>query len=320
MIFQILTFVVSCLILALLSKSLVKTLVQVARYLNLREFIVGFFLMSFATSLPNLFVDINAAMQGFPQLAFGDVVGGNFIDLTLVMAIAVLFSRKSLSTKSDMVQKSAVFTVIIAILPLLLILDRNLSRVDGAILILSFAVYCFWMFSRQSNFQKVYNSQAKPKNMLNPFWLAKNIGKLVLLIGLLLVSSFIVIDTAQYFAKSFGSSLALVGILIVALGNCFPETYFSIISARKNEGWMVLGDLMGSVIVCATLVLGIVALVNPFIIEDFSPFLIARFFTILAVIFYLFFIKSDKKITKKEALMLLFLYIVFLLAEVFIKF
>lgn len=320
MIFQILLFIASCFILALLSKSLVTTLVQIAKYLNLREFIVGFFVMAFATSLTNLFVDINASLQGIPQMAFGDIVGGNLVDLTLVMAVAVLFSKKGISTKSSMVQKSAIFTAVISVLPLLLILDRNLDRTDGVILISAFLVYSFWLFSKQGNFQKIYKVKEKQKNKMDSFWLLKNIVKLIFLLALLLISSFIIIDTAQFFANAFGASIALVGVLIVGLGNCFPEIYFSIISARKNEGWMVLGDLMGSVIVCATLVLGLVAIINPFYIEDFSPFLIARFFTFVAVIFYLFFIRSDKKITKKEGIFLLFIYISFLLTEIFFKF
>ncbi len=105
----------------------------------------------------------------------------------------------------------------------------------------------------------------------------------------------------------------------MGLGNCFPETYFSIISARKEENWLILGDLMGSVIVCSTLVLGIIALVAPFTIIDFSPFLIARIFLIVGSVFALIFIKSGKKITKKEGLGLLLIYIAFLLIEIFVK-
>lgn len=317
MIFQILSFILSCFVLALLSKSLVKTLIQVARYLNWREFTVGFFVMAFATSLPNLFVDVNAALHGVPQISFGDVVGGNLIDLTLVMALAVLFSKKSISTRSKMVQSSAVFTTIIAFLPLLLILDKNLSRIDGVILLSVFFTYAFWIFSKRENFQKVYSEKQKDKNIFDVFWFVKNIVKLLFLLGLLLVASFVVIDTAQFFAKTLGASLALVGVLIVSFGNCFPEMYFSIITAKRGEGWMVLGDLMGSVMVCATLVLGIVALISPFQIDDFSPFLIARIFLLIAATFYLFAIKTDKKITKKEGALLLFTYIAFLVVEVF---
>lgn len=318
MFFQIAIFLGSCIILSWLSKSLVKTLVHVARYLNLREFIVGFFVMAFATSLPNLFVDVNAALHGIPQMAFGDVVGGNLVDLTLVMALAVLFSKKGISTKSRMVQASAIFTAIIAVLPLLLILDGKLDRIDGAVLLVAFFSYSIWIFSKQDNFQKIYSESKSDKKIMSPFWLLKNAVKLVFLLALLLISSFAVIDSAQFFAGALGVPIALVGILIVGMGNCFPETYFSIVSARKGEGWMVLGDLMGSVIVCATLVLGIVALISPFEIYDFSPFLIARIFVMFAVLFYIFAIRTDKKITKKEALVLLFTYVVFLMAEVFL--
>ena len=277
--------------------------------------------MAFATSLPNLFVDVNAALHGIPQLAFGDVVGGNFVDLTLVMALAVIFtkSKKGIPAKSKMVQMSAFFTAVIAVLPLLLILDGNLDRIDGAILLGSFLVYSFWLFSRGENFEKVYRTNKDEKKAMDIFWFLKVALKLVFLLILLVASSFIIIDTAQFFANALGASLALVGVLIVGLGNCFPEAYFSIISAKRGEGWMILGDLMGSVIVCSTLVLGIIAMIMPFEINDFSPFVIARTFTLVAVIFYVFAIRSDKKITKKEGLFLLSIYISFLLAEIFIK-
>jgi cation:H+ antiporter len=115
-----------------------------------------------------------------------------------------------------------------------------------------------------------------------------------------------------------GISLSLVGILIVGLGNCFPEAYFSIISAKRGENWMILGDLMGSVIVCATLVLGIIALISPFTINDLSPFLITRIFTIVASLIFIVFIRTGRKITKMEGLIFLSIYVLFLLVEIFL--
>ena len=74
---------------------------------------------------------------------------------------------------------------------------------------------------------------------------------------------------------------------------------------------------MGSVVIIATLVLGIVALICPIEIEDFSPFAIARLFLIIAAMFFLFFVRTEKKITTKEALFLLGLYVIFFLIEIF---
>lgn len=317
-IFFVIVFLFSCFLLSWLSSRLVSSLVQVGQYLRWREFVIAFFVMAFAASLPDLFVDLNAALHGAPQLAFGDVIGGNLVDLTLVMAIAIFFSKKSISTDSEMVQKSAVFTALIAVLPLLLVLDGTLDRIDGVILILAFLIYSSWLFSKKDRFKKVYRSHsANTKGGFTSF--LGNLGKIIVLLVLLLVASQFVVSSAQFFSEALGISLSLVGILILGLGNCFPEAYFSIISARRGEHWMILGDLMGSVIVCATLVLGIVALVSPFVIYDFSPFLIARIFLIIGSIFALIFIKSGKKITKKEGLFLLGVYIVFLITEIFLR-
>jgi cation:H+ antiporter len=321
MILQISIFIVSCFILSWLSKSLIQTLVDIAKYLKWREFMIGFFVMSLATSLPNLFVDINAVFHNLPHLAFGDVIGGNLVDLTIVMGLAVLLGKKSLQTESNMVQSSAIFTGVIAVLPLLLISDGNLNRIDGVILLLTFLVYTFWIFSKQERFKKVYDAGKKRKKtvVLDFKHFVKNIFKLIVLLGLLLASSFVIIDSAQFFSSSLGASLSIVGILIIGLGNSFPELYFAIISSRRGEGWMILGNLMGSVIVCSTLVLGIIALISPFEINDFSPFLIARAFTILAAIFYIYVIRSGKQITKKEGLLLIFVYMFFLITEIFFK-
>ena len=129
--FFILIFIASFFILSWLSSQLVTSLVSVAHYLRWREFIIAFFVLAFAASLPNLFIDLNAAYHGLGQLAFGDIIGGNLVDLTLVMAIAIFFSRGGIFTGSDVVQKSTIFTVIVALLPLLLVFDGFLGRLDG---------------------------------------------------------------------------------------------------------------------------------------------------------------------------------------------
>jgi len=317
MVFYIISFLISVFILAWLGSYLIKTLVRFAKYLGWREFVVAFFVMAVAGSLPNLFVDIGAALRGFPELAFGDILGGNLVDLTLVLALAVFMSKNPIPAKSKMIQISAVFTAIIALLPLLLILDGRLDRIDGVILIAAFFMYAIWLFSKEDRFKKIYNQRKKNTPIKDFSNFIKDIVKIVIFLAVLLAASQIIINSAQYFSVKFGMPLSLVGLLIVGLGNCFPEAYFSILSARKGEGWMILGDLMGSVISCASLVLGIIAVIAPFKINDFSPFLIARIFFIAAIALFIIFVRSNKKITRKEGLILFFVYIAFLLVEIF---
>ena len=310
-------FLLSCLVLALLSSRIIRSLDKIARFLGWREFVIAFFVIAIAGNLPNLFVDFSAVWQGKPEIALGDIIGGNLVDLTIILAIATFFSKKGLSAKSEMVQKTAMFTSAIAILPLLLIWDGRMDRMDGIILIFAFLFYTWWLFAEEGRFRKIY--RGKSNHQMTSAGFVWTIFEVIILVILLLVSSQAVVWSAQFFATSLGVSLSLVGIIIVALGNSFPETYFSIISARKEENWMVLGDLMGSVISCATLVLGVIVVIVPFEIRDLSLFLTARTFLIIAAAFSLLFIMTNKKISRREALFLLFIYIAFLMTEVFIK-
>ncbi|MEA3344107.1 MAG: hypothetical protein U9Q16_00255, partial [Patescibacteria group bacterium] len=127
-----------------------------------------------------------------------------------------------------------------------------------------------------------------------------------------------VIISAQAFADALSFTLPLFGILIVGLGNSFPDIYFVIVCARKKKTWLILGDLMGSVVVAATLILGIVAIIYP-IEVGFSPFAIARIFLVLSALFFFLVVRSDRKITKKEGIILLLIYVLFVLSEIFLK-
>ena len=312
--FWLFIFIISCLVLFWAGSRLVGALARIARYLGWREFVVAFFIMAFASSAPNLFVGINSAIHKIPELSFGEIVGGNLVDLTLAVGLAVLLGGAALQVKSKMVQTSTIFTTIIVILPQLLILDHHLGRIDGLILLLAFFVYIFWLFSKEERFKKTYNgdkSFLRPKQIWPFRVFLKDLAKTITTLILLLLASWLVVKSAQLFSEALNITLSLVGILIVGVGNALPETYFAIASARKGQTLMILGDLMGSVIVCVTLVLGIVALICPIEITDFSPFAIARIFLIIAAVFFLVAVRTDRKITKKEALFLLLIYISF---------
>ncbi|MDI6883172.1 MAG: sodium:calcium antiporter [Patescibacteria group bacterium] len=314
--FYILIFITSCLFLYFSGDWIIGSLMRMAKSLGWKEFVLSFFVMAFASSLPNFFLGLSSAFHKIPQLSFGDVVGGNVVDLTLAIALAVLFSRsKEIPAESRTVQTTSIFTMVAAILPLILVLDKELSRIDGVLLITFFVFYIFWLFSKKERFTKVYQTRKAPilkefKNFL------KDLGKVIGGIVFLLLASEGIVRSAQFFAQSFGFSLTLIGILIVGLGNALPETYFSVVSARKGESWMILGNLMGSIITLATVVLGTVALICPIKITDFSPFIVARIFLITSSLFFFFFVRTDRKITKKEATFLLSLYLLFVLLEI----
>lgn len=315
-------FIISIFVIAWSGPWLVSSLTKIARYLGWREFVVAFFLIAFAGSFPNLSVGITSALRGIPELSFGDVVGGNLIDLSLAVALAVIISGRAIPAEGVTLRSSIFFSISIALLPLLLIWDGTLSRVDGILLILSFLVYIFWLFSKSERFKQVYEQEemaVKEEGMqevkrFKDFLL--DLGKVGIGVVLLLAGADGVVWSASFFAEALKVSLPVIGLLLVGLGNALPEVYFAAYSAKKGHTDMVLGDLMGSVIVPASLVLGLVVLIRPIEGVDLSPFAIGRLFLILASVVFLIVAKTGRKITKNEAFILFGIYILFVLLEI----
>lgn len=314
MIPYILLFLLSCGVFFVCGQWLLSAIVRIARYLGWKEFVVAFIVVAIATSIPNLFVGISSALRGIPELSFGDILGGNLFDLTIAVAVAALFAR-GLPADSKMVQTSAMFTMVVAMAPLFLILDGTLGRGDGIVLIMLFFSYILWLFSKKERFCKTYDDERSSvfkdfKNFL------KDMFRIIAGLGLLLLAAQGIVISASHFSIALGLPLGLVGILIVGVGSALPETYFAVVAARKVQTWMTLGNLMGSVIIIGSLVMGIVALIRPIVITDFSPYVIARFFLFLAAFFFFSFVRTGRKLVVKEALFLLFLYVVFIILEV----
>lgn len=282
---------------------------------------IAFFVMAFASSLPNLFVGISSALHKIPQLSFGEIVGGNLIDLTLAVALAVIIGQNVIPTKGKILERSALFTTFVAILPLLLIWDGVLGRGDGLILLSVFVFYIFWLVLNKERFKEYSgNGDKQITGILKEFRaFIKDLGLIALSLILLLLAAEGIVKSAQFFAIAFNLSLPIIGILIVGFGNALPEIRFAIASAKAGKTEMILGNLMGAVIIPATLVLGIVALICPIIIPSFTPFAIARIFLIIAAIVFYIFTRTHRKITKRESIILLLLYITFVIVEILIK-
>jgi len=315
-------FLVSIFLLYWSGSRLVNSLIKICYFLGWREFVVAFFIMALGASVSNLFLDINAAAHKMPELAFGDIVGGNIADLSLVVGLIILSGNIILPVESKVVQTTALFTVAIAILPMLLIADGWLTRSDGLILIMSFVFYTVWLFRKKERFVKEYDNFEKKKNealltRIKKF--LKALFSVFIFIAAVLIGSQGIISSIKYFSSYFNLGLSFLAVVVVGLGNCIPELYFSLVSLKKKQNWLILGNLMGSVIVCSTFVLGIVALIFPFSIQDFRPFFIARVFLILSALFFLLVLKTGRRITRLEGLFLLIFYIIFLATEIIFK-
>lgn len=309
----LLIFIVACFVLVKSGAWLVQTLSRIARFLRWSEFMVAFLLMAFVSSLPELFIGISSALHQIPQVSFGNIIGANVINLTLAVGLATLF-LKGLKVERQMVKKNSLFTALAALLPLVLILDKELSRIDGVILLLAFLVYLSWLFSQKERFSRIYNDAHQG---FKQFF--RDIFVFLGSVALLFLSAELVIYSATILAKILQVPAVIIGILLIGAGTALPETYFVVRAALRGKKEMILGNLMGCVTVTSLFVLGLVALLTPIKIVDFSPYFVARIFLLMAVMFFLIIIRTGGKISKKEALFLLLVYLAFVTVEILIK-
>ena len=287
---------------------LVGGLLYLSRYLGVKEFIVAFFVMAFASSVPNLFVGVTSALQGVPELSFGDIMGNNIVALTLGVGIAIFFSpHRRLPLTSTSLRHTAVVTTISALLPLVLLLDGSISRVDGVVLLIFFFFYLYWLFSRREHYSKIYEPTER-KTLRDKKQARIELTKTLLGITLLAVSAQGVVHVAGTFSENLNIPLVFVGLVILGLSGALPELYFAGISARKGELDMVVGNLMGAVIVPATFVLGVVAIIHPIENTQLEFPVIARLFLVTIALGFFVASRTDKVFSSKEGLLLSSLY------------
>jgi cation:H+ antiporter len=304
--------VVSAVLLYISGELLVRGLVRLSRHFQVTEFFVAFFVMAFAATLPNIFVGVTSALQGIPELSFGDIMGNNLIALTIAVALGVFFApNKELPLESDTVQDTTFLTAIAAILPLILISDGLISRSDGLVLLMFFFGYVYWMLTKRERFTRIFGESRPAITKQQAMY---QVLRLLTGVALLAIAAQGVVYGATIIAEGMGMSLLLVGMLVIAMGGALPEIYFTVISARRGETGMIIGNLMGSVIIPATFVLGIVAIISPIHNDTLQFSTAARVFLVLVAAFFLVVSQTRSSISRREAIILGVSYVLFILS------
>ena len=308
--FYLLIFIVSCVALVRSGTWIVRSLTRIAQFLKWKEFIVSAILMAFATSIPELFIGVTSAFHQKPQLSFGTIIGSNIIAFTLVLGIGAILT-KGLKFEGKILQRSSLYVAAIALLPLLLMLDGRISRIDGLFLFLVLIFYFHHLLSQQERFSKAFvDSFRRDWTHLKIF--LKDLGIFFGGVLLLLLSAEGIIFSSSNLAEEFNMSLVIVGIFLVALGTSLPEITFGIRSIVMGHREMILGNVMGSVVINSTLILGLTALICPFEIHNFSPYFAGIIFTVATALFFTIFLKTQNTISRKEAIFLILIYFAFI--------
>jgi cation:H+ antiporter len=306
---NILILIVSAFVLAKSGTLLVRSLSKLARFLKVSEYMIAFVLVAFATSVPELFVGIVSALNKTPEISLGNVIGSNIADVTLVMGIIALLGRY-IKIKNKFIFKDLFYMFLIALVPVLLMLDNVLSRLDGAILLVIFFLYMYMIIHKNKSTEIVNNVQYTD--------VFKNFGIFFFSILLLLGSAEFLVRSAKEISIELNLPILLIGLFVVAIGTSLPELVYGSRAILLKHKEQALGDIMGSIVANSTAVLGITAIITP-IVFNFSLFLISSAFMIFALFIFMTFIRSGSVITWREGVALLMLYVLFIIVQFYIQ-
>lgn len=236
-----------------------------ARNLGVSPLIIGLTIVGIGTSAPEILVSAMAAWQGNPALGVGNAVGSNIANIALVLGCTALITP--LVVKSETLRREYPLMFIIMLLALLLVMDSVLSRLDGLILLTGLVVLLVWMV--RLGLRRGYDPMRTEFNEEIPV-LTTHLALLWLGLGMvmLLASSRMLVWGAVNIAHAFGVSDLVIGLTIVALGTSLPELAASVMSARRGEPDIAIGNVIGSNMFNLLAVLGLPAVITPLKLEE----------------------------------------------------
>lgn len=280
-----------------------------AESFRLSKYTVGFIVVAVISILPEAFISIKAAIDDVPAFGLGMLFGSNVADLTLIFAILVYYAKRGLKVESKILKNRIVYPFVL-LLPLILGFNGHFSRVEGLVLIIAGAV--FYYTALKDGTDSAAPVEVDTGNRL------KNVVLLIVSMILLLVGAHYVVESATALAIMWAVSPILIGMLIVGLGTTMPELFFSLKSVKKKDDSLAIGDLLGTVLADATIVVGILALVNPFFFPRKIIFITGSFMIIASFMLFRF-MRSGRTLTKREASFLGIFWVIFVIVEFFMN-
>ncbi|MEQ2024479.1 calcium/sodium antiporter [Xenorhabdus szentirmaii] len=235
-----------------------------ARSLKIPSFIIGLVIMGIGTSLPELMVSVTATLDGLPDMAVGNAIGSNITNLLLITGAAAFI--RPLTVRSDILRREVPLMLLITSLAGYLLSDNNLSRLDGILLSFSALLFIVLILKMATLSQRdgvdIYTQEQTSEL---PVEGNRGIALLWVVLGLIIlpISTRMVIDNAAVIARIYGISELVIGLTILAVGTSLPELATAIAAAIKGENDMAMGNIIGSNVFNATLVLGVPAILSP---------------------------------------------------------
>ncbi len=285
----------------------IESAVFVARRWGVSPLVVGFTIIAFGTSLPELIVSVLANMQDSPGIAIGNVLGSNIANILLVIGSAAIFTTLAAGSKG--MTRDLVMMIVSTVLLLFLLLQGEVGRLAGAGMLLALIMYVLWQYRAAGK------GDVPAPDTEDPAFKSQLAAYGFLLAGLICIAlgAEFLVRGAKVGADVIGVPEAVIALSIIAFGTSLPELSTSIIASRKGHSDIVLGNIIGSNVFNILMIIGVTALTKPIAQGSFAPQL-AQFdiWLVLAVsLIFSLLLVFYKKINRPIGLVFFATYIVY---------
>ena len=315
--------------------------VNIATRFGVSQMVIGLTIVAMGTSMPEFCVSMVSALKGTPDLAVGNVVGSNTLNTLLIVGCSALVAP--IMVKRSSVKRDIPFAVVASLLMLLFCLDGAIGRVDAAVL---FAGFCLFMFvtlkyaktteehaatvatmgaamataaaaSTSVSEASTSHTSAPKASTSQPSAPEASVASMLkavvmLVVGLLclIAGSNMFVDNASFVASSLGVSDAVIGLTIVAGGTSLPELATSMVSAKKGNSDIAIGNVIGSNVFNILMIIGITGLVKPMHIAGITT--LDLFMMLASMLLMWFFCRTTYKVKRWEGAVLTIVYLAYL--------
>jgi len=290
---------------------------EIANVLNIPKMIVGIVLVALATTTPEFGVSVQAAFLGHPEIALGNAIGSVICDDGIALALAAIIAPVAIFVNCRLLKIVGLFLLSIDVLAYFLAKNGTLGRLEGLLFLFILAVYFIFLIKKRNlglnkgSKETGIDDEEKGKNPSRKSRLKK--PALLFAGGIVgvIASSRIVLWASINIASYFGISETIIGLTVIAIGTSLPEISTCITAARKGEGEIAVGDIIGADILNILWIIGASCVVNPITVDlDVINFTFPYMILIVAVM--LGSMRIGCRLGKLKGVILLALYIFYL--------
>ena len=228
---------------------------ELAARLRIPQLIIGLTVVAMGTSIPEAAVSLSAALKGSAEITVGNILGSNILNILIILGLSAAIAP--LAVERTARRHDLPFLIGITALLLLQGLDGTIGRIDGAVQLLLFGGYLFYLLQKAR--REPAGEEASPRQRRMAVILLCTAAGM----GMAALGSDLAVDAASALARMFGMSERFIGLTVVALGTSLPELVTSVAAARKGNPDIAVGNIVGSNIFNILFVIGVSSLITP---------------------------------------------------------